>query len=312
MTTASITLRQPTQITLGPGCATAAILAFVRAAGSRRIFLLTSPSVLPQGLVVAEALRAESIVVEVATGVPPEPTTACCEQIRIIARVFAPDLVLALGGGSVLDVAKLVAALHDRPEPVSAFYGINVLACRRTGLVCVPTTAGTGSEVSPNALLLDETAVAKKAVISPALVPDAAIIDPALMVSLPPALTRRNKLLVKLADQIALAQAQAEGRTLSLTRQRSIKDASTGERRDVTVPKRVREWWFAGDTGKLNVTLKYGSKQLDLARGKNAIELGGREELVPVLQKLKAAVEAGELDAQIEAVSGAMRSRFVK
>jgi hypothetical protein len=49
-----------------------------------------------------------------------------------------------------------------------------------------------------------------------------------------------------------------------------------------------------------------------LARGKNAIELGGREELVPVLQKLKAAVEAGELDAQIEAVSGAMRSRFVK
>jgi alcohol dehydrogenase class IV len=189
MTTASITLRQPTQITLGPGCATAAILAFVRAAGSRRIFLLTSPSVLPQGLVVAEALRAESIVVEVATGVPPEPTTACCEQIRIIARVFAPDLVLALGGGSVLDVAKLVAALHDRPEPVSAFYGINVLAGRRTGLVCVPTTAGTGSEVSPNALLLDETAVAKKAVISPALVPDAAIIDPALMVSLPPALT---------------------------------------------------------------------------------------------------------------------------
>ena len=130
--------------------------------------------------------------------------------------------------------------------------------------------------------------------------------------SLPPALTRRNKLLVKLADQIALAQAQAEGRTLSLTRQRSIKDVSTGQRRDVTVPKRVREWWFAGDTGKLNVTLKYGSKQLDLARGKNAIELGAREELVPVLQKLKAAVEAGELDAQIEAVSGAMRSRFVK
>ena len=52
--------------------------------------------------------------------------------------------------------------------------------------------------------------------------------------------------------------------------------------------------------------------ELDLARGKNAIELGAREELVPVLQKLKAAVEAGELDAQIEAVSGAMRSRFVK
>jgi alcohol dehydrogenase class IV len=122
-------------------------------------------------------------------GVPPEPTTSCCEQLRARAREFAPDLVLAIGGGSVLDVAKLVAALHDRPEPVSTFYGINVLVGRRTALTCIPTTAGTGSEVSPNALLFDEAAVAKKAVISPALVPDAAIVDPQLMLTLPPALT---------------------------------------------------------------------------------------------------------------------------
>ena len=189
MSTATVTLRQPAQITFGPDCATPAVVAFARAAASRRIFLLTSPSVLAQANALADALRAESAAVEIATGVPPEPTTACCEAIRANARIFAPDLVLAVGGGSVLDVAKLVAALHDRAEPVPAFYGINVLAGRRTALVCVPTTAGTGSEVSPNALLLDEAAVAKKAVISPALVPDAAIIDPALMLSLPPALT---------------------------------------------------------------------------------------------------------------------------
>lgn len=186
---ASVTLRQPPQISFGTGCALPALVAFVRAAASRRVFLLTSPSVLPQASLLADALRAESATVEIATGVPPEPTTACAEKIRAAARAFAPDLVLAVGGGSVLDVAKLVAALHDRPEPISAFYGINVLAGRRTALVCVPTTAGTGSEVSPNALLLDDATVAKKAVISPALVPDAAIIDPALMVSLPPALT---------------------------------------------------------------------------------------------------------------------------
>jgi alcohol dehydrogenase class IV len=188
LTSASITLRQPPQITFGAGCATPAVTSFARGT-HRRVFLLTSPSVLPHANVLADALRAESAVVEIITGVPPEPTTTCCELIRATARAFAPDLVLAVGGGSVLDVAKLVAALHDRPEPVSAFYGVNVLAGRRTALVCVPTTAGTGSEVSPNALLLDEAAVAKKAVISPALVPDAAIIDPSLMLSLPPALT---------------------------------------------------------------------------------------------------------------------------
>lgn len=185
---APLTLRQPPQITFGAGCAIPAVAAFARA-GHRRIFLLTSPSVRSHATALADALRAESATVEIATGVPPEPTTACAEQIRAAAHAFAPDLVLAVGGGSVLDVAKLVAALHDRAEPVTAFYGINILAGRRTALVCVPTSAGTGSEVSPNALLLDEAAVAKKAVISPALVPDAAIVDPTLMLSLPPALT---------------------------------------------------------------------------------------------------------------------------
>lgn len=189
MTHASVTLRQPSQITFGPGCAVPAACAFVRTTGSRRVFLLTSPSVAQLAATIAAELRSGSVAVDVVTGVPPEPTTACAERILAGARAFAPDLVLAVGGGSVLDVAKIIAALHDRTEPISAFYGINVLVGRRTALVCVPTTAGTGSEVSPNALFLDEVTVAKKAIISPALVPDAALIDPSLMVSLPPALT---------------------------------------------------------------------------------------------------------------------------
>jgi len=182
------TLPLPPSATFGLGCAPDSVAALA-AAGRRRIFLVTSPSVQVAAHPLAVILRAAGAVVEIVTGVPPEPTTACCEALRGKAAAFSPDLVLAVGGGSVLDVAKLVAALHDRPEPVTAFFGINVLAGRRTALVCVPTTAGTGSEVSPNALLYDEAAGAKKAVISPALVPDAAIVDPLLMVSLPPALT---------------------------------------------------------------------------------------------------------------------------
>lgn len=185
---APITLLQPPRIHFGAGCAAEAVSSLARS-GHRRVFLITSPSVLGQASEFAALFRAASAAVEVATGVPPEPTADCCEQLRARARAFAPDMVFALGGGSVLDVAKLVAALHDRPEPVSAFYGINILSGRRTALACVPTTSGTGSEVSPNALLFDEAATAKKAVISPALVPDVAVVDPVLALSLPPALT---------------------------------------------------------------------------------------------------------------------------
>lgn len=183
-----LTLLQPPRIHFGAGCATAAAAALIQS-GHRRVFVLTSPPILAQAETLAAPLRAAGAAILIVTDVPPEPTTTCCEQIREKARAFAPDLVLGVGGGSVLDVAKLVAALHDRPEPIAAFYGINLLAGRRTALACAPTTAGTGSEVSPNALLFDEAAVAKKAVISPALVPDVAIVDPALMLTLPPALT---------------------------------------------------------------------------------------------------------------------------
>jgi alcohol dehydrogenase len=183
-----VTLLQPARIHFGEGCAAEAIVAFARA-GRSRILLVTSPSLSSRAEGLAGLLQAEKATVTILANVPPEPTTAVCERLRTEARAFAPDLVLALGGGSVLDVAKLVAALHDRDEPVSSFYGINVLTGRRTALVCVPTTAGTGSEVSPNALLFDERSVSKKAVISPALVPDVAIIDPTLTHSLPPALT---------------------------------------------------------------------------------------------------------------------------
>ena len=190
-----VTLLQPPRIHFGAGCAPAALAAFAREGEYERVLVVTSPSVRAQAetlvatLGKCDASSDAARVIEFVTGVPPEPTAACCETLRARARDFAPDLVVAVGGGSVLDVAKLVAALHDRAEPVSDFYGINVLAGRRAALVCVPTTSGTGSEVSPNALLFDEAAVAKKAVISPALVPDVALVDPALTLSLPPALT---------------------------------------------------------------------------------------------------------------------------
>jgi len=93
--------------------------------------------------------------------------------------------VVGIGGGSVLDVAKLVATLHDSHVSVRDVFGVGKVTSRNCYLACLPTTSGTGSEVSPNAILMDETENMKKGVVSPWLVPDAAYVDPVLTVSLP-------------------------------------------------------------------------------------------------------------------------------
>jgi alcohol dehydrogenase len=118
-----------------------------------------------------------------------EPTVADFEHLLAAAHAFRPDAIVGIGGGSALDVAKLVAALTGSSQSLSEVWGIGNLTARKLPLVCIPTTAGTGSEVSPNSILLDEETATKKAVISPHLVPDAAFVDPALTITVPPHVT---------------------------------------------------------------------------------------------------------------------------
>ncbi|MFT3781349.1 MAG: iron-containing alcohol dehydrogenase [Nibricoccus sp.] len=183
-----ITLLQPPRIAFGPGCS-ATLPDEIAARGVTRVLLLTTPPVAPHARPLVEGLMAKKIIVTTITDVPPEPGVKDFEKILSQARQFAPDGVVGFGGGSVLDVAKLVAAMHDRGDPVQHFFGIGLLPKRTTYLACLPTTAGTGSEVSPNAILLDEAEQLKKGVISPWLVPDAAYVDPLFTLSVPPAVT---------------------------------------------------------------------------------------------------------------------------
>ncbi len=103
--------------------------------------------------------------------------------------IAVPSLSWAWGGGSAMDVAKLVAALLDGRQQIGEVFGIGKLAGRSTPLACVPTTSGTGSEVSPIAIVQDSADGLKKGVISPYLVPDAAFVDPLLTLGMPPAVT---------------------------------------------------------------------------------------------------------------------------
>ena len=127
-----------------------------------------------------------------------------------------------------------------------------------------------------------------------------------------PVVLRRNKLAAKLNEQIELAQAQKEGRPYAPKRIKTLVNAETGERTTVEATKRVKEWYWINDAGKINLSVRYGAKVLELAKGKNAIELASGDELMVTLNALKTAVLAGELDAQIESASGAVRAGFQK
>lgn len=183
-----ITLLQPPRIVIGDGCAPQCA-DFLRQRGVMRVLLVSSKSVLPTLNGVLEALKQAGLAVVTAPPVAPEPTLAAFNTILAFARGESIEGVLAIGGGSAIDVAKLVAALAHGNQTPGEIFGVNLLAGRALPLVCLPTTAGTGTEVSPNAVLLDETEALKKGVVSPHLVPDAAFIDPLLTYSVPPAVT---------------------------------------------------------------------------------------------------------------------------
>lgn len=137
----------------------------------------------------AGACRDRGIALTIWDGVEGEPTLAEFADAMAAARACRADSVIGLGGGSAMDVAKLVAALFDGAQAIDEVIGVDLLARRALPLACIPTTAGTGSEVTPIAILEDERADLKKGVVSPHLVPDFAYLDPGLTRSMPRGVT---------------------------------------------------------------------------------------------------------------------------
>ena len=125
-----------------------------------------------------------------------------------------------------------------------------------------------------------------------------------------PVQQRRNKLAKRLWEQAELAKAQQTGTTFAPTRFRSVVQNDTGQRIQVEQVKRIKQWWFVADNGKLVLSVRYGTKVLELAKGKWAVEVGAEKDLVPTLELLKGAVLAGELDTQIEAAANKLRDGF--
>ena len=131
--------------------------------------------------------------------------------------------------------------------------------------------------------------------------------------SIDPVVFRRNKLNEKLKVQIAMALAMTKGETFTVKRKKLVRSELTGESSFVDVNKRVKTWWFTNnDTKKVAVQIFYGNKVIDLAKGKNAVEVGNGDELLSTLGRLQEAVLDGSLDAQIEQAADSVKARFAK
>jgi alcohol dehydrogenase len=182
----TITLLQPRRLTIGSGCLQECE-SYLEALAPQHLHIITSPSQSSVASQLAAKLARANGIVSIDDSTASEPTIQMF--VSALARAQGATCIVGLGGGSPLDVAKLVAALLRSDQNVEDCFGIGLLRGRTCHLVCVPTTSGTGSEVSPNAILLDEAAKLKKGVVSPHLVPDATFIDPSLTLTMSPAVT---------------------------------------------------------------------------------------------------------------------------
>ena len=187
----AITLLQPQKIVFGTGC----IQTFVedyKKLGLKRLFVLTAPPIRPLIEEAMDTLKTSGVSIEVYQDIVAEPTVNDFRGILEKARRFQADSVVGIGGGSVLDVTKLVASLTPATSPIdegSSLFQPGFIKGRGLWFACLPTTAGTGSEVSPNAILLDECDHLKKGIVSPFLIADVAYVDPKLTWTVPAKVT---------------------------------------------------------------------------------------------------------------------------
>ena len=184
----NIVFYQPQKLVFGDGCFSR-FIQDLKEMKLKRLFILTVPFLREQIELAMEPLTSGNVTIAINSGLDSEPGFSHYHQLLAEANTFQPDGVIGIGGGSVLDLSKLLAAMIHNDQKITDVVGIGLLHSRSLFLACLPTTSGTGSEVSPNAILLDESDNMKKGIISHYLVPDYTCIDPLLTIGVPPELT---------------------------------------------------------------------------------------------------------------------------
>jgi len=164
----------------------------VKAVNGRNILVVADPVIAKTEAFakIEGKLEAAAISFLLYDKVEPEPPLALAEEVAELARRMKIDAVLAVGGGSTMDVGKVAALSLTNPGRVESYIGMNLVKFRSAPLICAPTTSGSGSEVTQFAVL--KVGGKKRSIISRNIVPDSVILDPALTASMPPKLTANS------------------------------------------------------------------------------------------------------------------------
>jgi alcohol dehydrogenase class IV len=187
--------RVPPAQFFGPG-AVERVTEEARRLGARRALVITDPGVAKAGISgrVRELLEGAGIATGLYDQVEPEPSVASVERALAAAQGGAPDgaaydLLVGVGGGSAMDTTKGVSLRCANPAPLQQYFGVELVPAPGLPMILVPTTAGTGSEVTPNAIFDDTERRLKAGIVSHHLLTAVAIVDPDLTLGVPPAVT---------------------------------------------------------------------------------------------------------------------------
>lgn len=184
----------PAKIITGDGSANN-LIAEVRLLGGTRVVVITDKTLHDKADCVSrviESIKAAGLAVEVFDDIEPDPAVATARHSIAFADAFKPNLLIGLGGGSVLDVTKATAAVLANAVPLDKMWGVGNVPKPSLPMILLPTTAGTGSEVTPNCILTDvkpDGGHMKKGIVSPNILARTAIVDPLLTLTAPPAVT---------------------------------------------------------------------------------------------------------------------------
>lgn len=190
MNTKIISFRSPHLILAGMG-SLERLGEEAKALGTKKALLVTDKGVVASGIgeKIQALLKKEGMELDIFDKVIPDPDIGCAEACIQMAKRDKYNLILGVGGGSPMDIASAVSVMCTNPGTVRDYLGINLVKNPGIPTILIPTTAGTGAEVTPNAILTDVEAKLKKAIVSPYILPRVAIVDPLLSVSMPPQVT---------------------------------------------------------------------------------------------------------------------------
>lgn len=194
--------RTPQKVYFKKGCLPVAIRELKQVLGKQKAFVVTDRFLFQSGTVhcITDQLHELGIAYQIFSDVEPDPTLACAKRGAEEMRAFAPDVIIALGGGSAMDAAKIMWVMYEHPEADFMDMAMRFLDIRKrvytfptmgekAYFIAVPTSSGTGSEVTPFAVITDEKTGVKYPLADYALLPNMAIVDTDLMMTQPKGLT---------------------------------------------------------------------------------------------------------------------------